>query len=134
MKRRIAYLALVFLTVAGLAVAQSTKDFTDLEVDNLIAAIKSDNVGLQKSAIYLAGYYRVAETEEAIREEMNSSEDPGVKILAALTLYEIGSGTAMDDILSLAKNADVDLKVRKLAEAIHDYWKSSKYGLTTITQ
>lgn len=134
MKRRINYLALVFFAVASLAIAQQSKNFTNLEVDNLISAIKSDNPGLQKSAIYLAGYYRVIETVEAIKEEMNTSEDPSIKVLAALTLYEIGSGEAIDDILSLVDNTNVDPKVRNLAEAIHDYWTSRKYSFTTTTQ
>jgi len=65
---------------------------------------------------------------------MKSSEDPSIKVLAALTLYEIGNKTAVEDILSLAKDSTVDQKVKNLAEAIHDYWTSKKYALTTINK
>ena len=39
----------------------SDKQFTEQEIGNLLTGIKSENLGLRKSAIYLAGFYGICE-------------------------------------------------------------------------
>ncbi|MDZ7764093.1 MAG: HEAT repeat domain-containing protein [Melioribacteraceae bacterium] len=121
MKRTITLLVLGLLTtLCGLS-AQN-KDFNEKEIENLAAGILSDNYGLQRSSIYFAGYYKVAEVVNEVTEVMLTSDEPNIKILAALALYEIGKEEALNDFAQLVNNNQEDLKVRKMVKAIYDKW------------
>ena len=124
MKRAITLLLLGFLTLASLLAAQekSFKKFGEKEVANLAAGILSENYGLQRSSIYFAGYYKVADVANEITKVMLTSDQPNIKILAALALYEIGDEEALDNFAYLVNNEQENLKVRRLAKAIYDKW------------
>lgn len=126
MRRVITLLMLGFLTLASLLAAQEKpqKHFGEKEVANLAAGILSENYGLQRSAIYFAGYYKVAEVVNEVTEVMLTSDEPNMKILAALALYEIGNEEALNDFAQLVNNNQEDLKVRKMVKAIYDKWNN----------
>jgi len=134
MKRRFAYLLLAILTASTVILAQSQKNLTKNETQNLLMAIGSDNIGLKKSAMYFAGYYKVVEAAEALKNEMHNSADPSIQILAALSLFEIGDDTVLNDLQSLVNNSQNNIKVRKMAKAIYEHWISSENKVTAAVR
>jgi HEAT repeat protein len=93
------------------------------EIQNLISGIQSDNTGLRKSAIFMAGKYEVMQTEEALITLLKIEEDASVKILIALALYKIGSDKGMEAVENLAEN-DRDKEVRRMSTAILNQWEA----------
>ncbi len=127
MKRTVIYLLLTLLVVGSTNFAQSKKHLNERAIKNLIAGIKSENVGLKRSSIYFAGYYRIEDAAivTELRNLMFSDEEPGIKILAALSLYEIRNEDVLNDLNLLAQTPGENVKVRKMAKAIYDYWVTS---------
>ena len=99
----------------------SIKDVTSNKyaLQNLLAGIKSDNEGVQRSSIYFAGKYRIAESETALIEQLSKEENPSTRILIALVLFEMGSKEGLEAVKELALN-DVDPKVRRMSTHIHN--------------
>lgn len=134
MKRTLTILTVLLAAAAGLNLGQ-TKDRLNLRaVDNLLAGIHSENLGLQKSSMFFAGYYKIEEAVEALREEMLSNENPSVKILAALALYEIRNENVLEDLDRLAKDINEDLKVRRMIKAIYDEWEVNNRMTLTVSK
>jgi HEAT repeat protein len=88
-------------------------------LQNLVAGIKSDNTGVKRSSIYLAGKYKIAESENALISQLKVEKDPSTRILIALVLYEMGSDNALLEIKKLSQT-DKDLKVRRMATHIYN--------------
>jgi HEAT repeat protein len=88
-------------------------------LQNLVASIKSDNPGVKRSSIYLAGKYRIAESEDALIDQLKIEKDPSTRILIALVLYEMGSDKGLPEIRKLSQ-ADNNLKVRRMATQIYN--------------
>lgn len=126
MKRTLTLIALVVLLVASNNFAQAKEKLTDNQLQTLITGIKSDNPGLKRSSIFFAGYYKLTETVDVLKDEMLNAENPDIQILAALALYEIGDDNVIVDLNMLAKNKDEDYKVRRMAQAIYEHWVNDK--------
>ncbi|MCP5062240.1 MAG: hypothetical protein GY936_07245 [Ignavibacteriae bacterium] len=92
---------------------------------NLNTAIKSDNPGLRKSAIYLVGKHSIEEASETLLEQLELEKSPSLRILITRVLYIIGSDECMSNIYKLASN-DNNLKVRKMATAIYEAMRLEK--------
>lgn len=122
MKRTLTLIALVLLLVSTNSFAQAKDQLTDNQLQTLVTGIKSDNLGLKRSSIFFAGYYKLSETVDVLKDEMLNAENPDIQILAALALYEIGDDDVMVDLNVLAKNKDEDYKVRRMAQAIYEHW------------
>ncbi|MCU0365572.1 MAG: HEAT repeat domain-containing protein [Ignavibacteriaceae bacterium] len=88
-------------------------------LENLVAGIHSDNTGVKRSAIYFAGKYRIAETEEALIAQLKTENDPSTRILIALVLYELGSEEGLLEVKDLSLN-DKNTKVRRMATQIYN--------------
>lgn len=88
------------------------------EIGNLTNAIKSDNAGLRKSGIYLAGKYRVSELSETLLEQLKNEDQPELRILLVRVLFIIDDQKYIDNIYELAIN-DTHPRVRKMASAIY---------------
>ena len=86
-------------------------------VGNLVNALNSDNDGLRKSAIYLAGKHKIREVVDALTVRLSREKDAGTKILIALSLYNIGDPRGMD-FVQIASKTDPDLRVRRMCDAI----------------
>ena len=113
---------ILFISVSSLpAQNNSIKDLTlnKYALQNLLAGIKSDNEGVQRSSIYFAGKYRIAESESALIEQLSKEENPSTRILIALVLFEMGSLEGLDAVKKLALH-DVDPKVRKMSTHIYN--------------
>jgi HEAT repeat protein len=117
------FVVVILLIFVGSLKAQnySIKDVTSNKyaLQNLLAGIKSDNEGVQRSSIYFAGKYRIAESESALIEQLCKEENPSTRMLIALVLYEMGSLEGLEAVRKLALN-DVDTKVRRMSTFIHN--------------
>lgn len=92
-------------------------------LDNLIMGIHSDNEGVRKSAIYFAGKYKVLESAEVLIEQLKKEENPGIKVLIALALFEMESKEGLDAVRKLSKN-DESVRVRNMATFICNEYTS----------
>lgn len=116
-----AVLLIAFLMSPSFAQKQSIKEVTSNEhaLDNLIAGIQSDNLGVKRSSIYYAGKYRVAETEDVLIDQVKKEEDPSTRILISLVLFEMGSEEGLLEVQELSIN-DENSKVRRMATQIYN--------------
>jgi HEAT repeat protein len=87
-------------------------------LDNLIAGIKSDNCGIKRSSIYLAGKYRIKEVKDVLLDQLNNENEACTRILIALVLYEMGDSDGLLSVKDLIKT-DEDEKVRRMATHIY---------------
>lgn len=119
---------LVLLLQAGFIQAQDythTRYFKEkLYLQNLVTGIQSENTGLRRSAIYLAGKYRVAETNETLIKAMKAEIDPSTRILIALALYNIGETSGMEAILSFS-HVEKDAKVKRMLTSLYDEYRNN---------
>lgn len=90
----------------------------DIAIQNLEMAIRSDNPGLRKSGIYLAGKYAITEASETLIDQLKVETDPDLKILIMRVLYIIEDDKFMNTIHELALT-DYNTRVRKMASAIY---------------
>jgi len=126
--------SLLIVVTLGQIIAQpkSIKNITNNKyaLNNLLAGIKSNNDGVKRSSIYFIGYYRIAEAEEALIEQLKKEQNPSNKILVALVLYELGSNGGLLEIKKLAIN-DENQKVRRMSTHIYNKYliKDSKRKL-----
>lgn len=99
------------------------RQFTEQEVGNLITGIKSDNLGLRKSAIYLSGLYEISETVPALIDQLKIEENAEVKILTALVLFRLEDPRGIEAIENLYKD-DQNARVKRMSKAILDEFKN----------
>ncbi len=109
------------LTGSVYAQKNSIKDVTPNKhaLENLVAGIHSDNTGVKRSAIYFAGKYRIAETEEALIAQLKNENDSSTRILIAIVLFEMGSEEGLLEVKDLSMK-DKDAKVRRMAAQIYN--------------
>jgi HEAT repeat protein len=125
MKNLILTLALV-ITLSLTSFTQNNHiSLTSNDIHNLITGIKSDNTGLKKSAVYMAGKYNVEEAAGTLIEQLKSEKDASVKVLIALALYKIGSEEGMEAVKSLSMN-DNNEEVKRMSIAILNQWEEDK--------
>jgi len=98
---------------------KSQTNFAKNDIANLVNGINSENTGLKRSAVYMAGKYGVYETTDALIEKLKSEKSAKDRILIALALYKIGNQKGYEAVKELAKY-DYDAKVRKISNAICD--------------
>ena len=91
-------------------------------------SLNSENCGVKRHAIYLAGKYRIAEAEEILLEQLKNEKLSCNRILIALVLYELGSEKALIAVSDLVKNED-NVKARR--KATHIYYQYLKNDKTT---
>lgn len=114
-------LVLFFSFNSGLFAQNSIKDITDHKyaLDNLRMGISSENDGVRKSSIYFAGKYRIQELEDNLIEQLSEENNPAVKVLIALALFEMDSEKGMEAVKNLSLT-DQNEKVRKMAYFIYN--------------
>lgn len=115
-------MSLVFFISAQNILAQGNKTVlvkvSKDAIGNLKSAIKSENPGLRKSGIYLAGKHSISDVSETLLEQLKVESDPNLRILIIRVLYIIDDEKYVDDIAYIALN-DENLRVRKMASAIY---------------
>ena len=81
-----------------------TKEISKFALENLLHGLKSRNTGVQKSCIYFSGKYKIDKAVKSLAQIINSSSaNENIKILAALSLYEIGSDDGMYSVYQASK-------------------------------
>ncbi len=83
-------------------------------LENLKAALSSDNCGIKRSTIYLIGKYKIAEGESMIEKIFRTEEDSCTRILAALVLFKLNRVKGLSALKQLSKT-DLNEETRRLA-------------------
>jgi len=118
--------ALSLILFSGL-IAQKKATFTENNIKNLVNAIKSDNDGLKRSGIYLAGYYKVDEAVPVLFE-MFPKENSKNKILIALSLYQMGKDSYIQKLIELS-TGESNSEVKRMCDAVvEQYQKDANYA------
>jgi HEAT repeat protein len=101
----------------------SDRQWTENGIANLVTGIKSDNLGLRKSAIYLAGLYQISETVPTLIDQLKKEENAEVKVLTALVLYRLEDPRGIEAIENLYMS-DENARVKRISKAILDEFKN----------
>ncbi len=79
-----------FLFVGSLSAKNNkTQVFKKNSIENLIIGIESENPGLKKSAIYLAGKYKIKDVTKTLINLLEDEEDEAIRNLIISSLYQI---------------------------------------------
>jgi hypothetical protein len=139
MKKMKNYKAVIFLAVVLMAApfasaagdSDSAKNKIDANVlSNFINGINSENFGLCKCSIYLAGRYSLEGTVEPLINILNNnSKDCHTRVLAACALYKIGNTNGINAIRDAAQfECKGDLK--EVCSLLYDeYLKTEMYAM-----
>jgi len=120
-------LLVITLNAAAGLQAQSSKykNITVNSLETLKQGIKSDNPGLRRSSIYMAGLYKIDEAVETLTEQLDKEKNPGIRVLIALSLYNIGNQDGMDAVKELSVN-DSDKEVKRMSTVLYREFADSK--------
>lgn len=102
--------------------AQRKYQFNKNSIESLRDGITSNNNGLRRSAIYMAGFYEINEVANTLCDELKNEINPAVKVLLALALYKIGDENSLNMIESLSKT-EKDDDTRRMMFAITEQIK-----------
>jgi len=102
--------------------AQRKYQFNKNSIESLRDGITSNNNGLRRSAIYMAGFYEINEVANTLCDELKNEINPAVKVLIALALYKIGDENSLNMIESLSKT-EKDDDTRRMMFAITEQIK-----------
>lgn len=96
MKKLAMLFGAVLFVMGSLANAQTVKnEIGEVKFDNAVAnflvALKSDNDGLRRSAIYMLGQFEAKEAVLPMMKILRGCKDPGSRVAAAWALSKIGS-------------------------------------------
>lgn len=105
--------------------SQSTDRINLNSITSLKNGITSNNAGLRKSSIYMAGLYEVKEVAPLLAEEMKKELDPSTKILIALSLFKTGDENFFGTIETMAK-MEKDDEARRMMYAITEQIKMDR--------
>jgi hypothetical protein len=110
----------------------SDTQWTENGIANLITGIKSDNLGLRKSAIYLAGLYEISETVPTLIDQLKKEDNAEVKVLTALVLFRLEDPIGIEAIENLYMY-DENARVKRMSKAILDEFKN-KLMVTEVSE
>jgi len=118
MKRTILTLSLILCLTPTLIFASDPpkpviKNLTVNTVKSLIAGLESDNLGLKTSSAYMIGELEIKEAVIPLMKVLRNNENEQARIIAALSLYKIGSPTAIFAVKQASK-FDKSERVRKM--------------------
>jgi hypothetical protein len=94
-------------------------------IANLKMGIKLNNEGVRKCCIYFAGKYKISELTDDLIEQFNNEKNPKIRVLIALSLYQIEDGGSMEFLKNISQ-IDNDPRVRKMCMAIYDEYSKNK--------
>ena len=121
-------LLIVLVSVQTGLQAQSTnhKNINEYSLESLKKGIQSDNPGLRRSAIYMAGLYRIDEAVETLVDQFDKEKIPSNRVLIALSLYNIGNPEGMEAVKDLAAR-DKDKEVKRMGTVLYRQFADIKY-------
>ena len=110
----------VLLSVQTGLQAQSSnyKNINEYSLESLKKGIQSDNPGLRRSAIYMAGLYKIDEVVETLVDQLDKEKIPSNRVLIALSLYNIGNPEGMEAVKDLAAR-DKDKVVKRMGTVLY---------------
>ncbi len=112
-------LAVLMISQTGLQAQSSNyKNINEYSLESLKKGIQSDNPGLRKSAIYMAGLYKIDEVVETLVEQLGKEKIPSNRVLIALSLYNIGNTEGMEAVKIMAAG-DKDKEVRRMSTVLY---------------
>jgi len=94
------------------------KNINGNSIESLKEGIQSDNPGLRKSAIYMAGFYKIDEVVETLTNQLEHEKNPSTRVLIALSLYNIGNHVGMEAVKELAAK-DKDNAVKRMSTVLY---------------
>lgn len=94
-------------------------------LQNLEMGIQSENQGVRKSAIYLAGKYQFIETEDTLIKQLKVESESNIKVLIGLALFRMNSEKGMNELYKLV-SSDKNPRVRKMSQAIYCVYLENK--------
>ncbi len=100
------------------AQSRNYKNINDYSIKSLKQGIQSDNPGLRKSAIYMAGLYRIDEAVETLIEQLEKEKLASTRVLIALSLYNIGNPDGMEAVNKLTMK-DKDKEVKRMGTVLY---------------
>lgn len=120
-KQLFAFLIVLMLTAGTLFAQDQNKgiSLSDDHVMNLVSGINSNNEGLKRSAIYLAGKYGIEDLTFELVKRLKTEKNAQDRILISLALYKIGGRAGYEAVKEIANN-DYNAKVRRISNAICD--------------
>ncbi len=124
-------LLVIAMTLSLELKAQSSnyKNINKNSIATLKEGIHSENRGVKKSSIYMAGLYKIEEAVDALTDKLKTEEDPDTRILIALSLYKIGNPEGMEAVKDLSEN-DQDEKVKRMSTAIYQAFLDSGQSIS----
>ena len=112
-------LSVVLLSAVSLkAQSNQYKNITPNSIKTLAEGIQSENTGLKKSSIYLAGIYKIDEVVNVLTDELKKENEPNTRVLIALALYNIGDPEGMKAVKDLSVNSE-NTNVKRMSTAIY---------------
>ena len=124
--KRLALYTIGLLTLLSLTLFAAPKN--NSKVANLKTGITSSNEGLKKSAMFMAGKYKISEAAGELVNELKNS-DNNIKILAALSLLRINDAKAMAEVKAAAEK-ETDAHTKNMLSAICNEYS---FGTGTYT-
>ena len=97
-------------------------EITEAAIKSLAMGIKSDNLGLKRSCIYLAGNFEIKELVQPLTEQLAKETDSDTKLLIVLAIYKIGDTAAQKALRELANN-DVDPNIKDLVRVVNNNFR-----------
>lgn len=116
-------LVVVLLLSFGLNAKDARKNsrlsFNSVQIENLKLGVHSDNDGLKRNCVYLAGKYQIEDLGKDLLDELSSEKSPSNRILIALSLSYIGYEKGIEYIKEMSLT-DEDSKVRQICSSIYE--------------
>ncbi len=128
--KKLYFLAAVILTMVisltvksfGEGKENPSNNFDSKTIQNFVMGINSENLGLCKSSIYYAGYYRIEGTVESLIKVLNdNSKKPCLRILAAVSLFRIGDARGIRAIRDVVQFDRIKSVKTKCSEIYNSY-------------
>jgi len=98
---------------------------------NLLAGIKSDNIGLETSSAYFLGEMKSDKALIPLLRLVTKGETEEARIIAALSLYKIKSKIGMYRLKYLAETDESEL-VRHVFARIYQKYVADQYSFTEL--
>ena len=118
-KLTLVFAALVLLT--SLVSAQAERaELKKEHLGNLVAAINSDNSGLQRSGLYVIAQNGITEASEAVHELYDTTNSQSVKFHSLRVMLILGGKDNLEKIRDISRN-ETNIKIRSLAYSYYSH-------------
>lgn len=106
---------------------------TETQIENLINGIESENDGVKKSSIYLAGQYQIEEAFDALIETLETESDYSVILMVVFSMFQINEYDALTAVLDFtAASNDEKLDKMLIITAVEFYKNNDQLVFNTV--